>query len=156
MPVPTTREGFEKLRGEIEHLESVEMVKIVKAIALARSEGDLSENAEYHGQRENQGMLHAKIERLKAKLADAYIVEPKDRPNGVIAFGATVVLKDLDADLEETYQLVGPGEEDYSGLVLKILSNSPLAQQLINHKTGEVLEVETPGGRIRYEVLSIE
>ena len=154
--IPTTHEGYEKLRSEIEHLETVEMPKIAKALGEARAEGDLSENAEYHGQRENQGMLQAKIDRLQVKLQQSYIVDANSRPKGVIAFGATVTLKDLDADCEEVYQFVGPGEEDYSGGILKILCESPLAQQLINHKVGEVLEVDTPGGTIRYEVLSIE
>ena len=121
MPTPTTREGYEKLKAELHHLEHVEMPRITKLVAEARAEGDLKENAEYHAQRENQGMLQAKINVLTAKLADAYIVDTDSMPKGQAVFGSTVVLRDLDCDVEETYQLVGPGEEDYSGEVMKIL-----------------------------------
>lgn len=155
MPVPTTREAYENLRAQIDHLETVEMPRIAQLIADARAEGDLRENAEYHAQRENQGMLQAKINMLKAKLADSYVVEKAHAPEQIV-FGAKVTLKDLDADLEEKYELVGPGEEDYSGEVMKILCNSPLAQQLLNHKVGDRVSVNSPGGTIRYEVLVIE
>jgi len=99
---PITREGYEKLRTEIKHLEDVEMPKIAEKIAEARSEGDLSENAEYHGQREAQGMLQAKINQLKTKLAGCYVVDKADMPKGVITFGSTVTVKDLDLDDLET------------------------------------------------------
>lgn len=155
-PVPTTREGYDKLKAELEHLEQVEMPRIAGLIADARAEGDLKENAEYHAQRENQGMLQAKINLLKSKLADSYIVDKDSMPKGQVAFGSRVKLKDLDADFEEEYELVGPGEEDYSGEVMKILCTSPLAQQLLTHKVGDKLTVSTPGGDVNYEVMSIE
>lgn len=155
MPTPTTREGYEKLKAELRQLEEVQMPKIAKAIADARAEGDLKENAEYHGQREMQGMVQAKINLIKSKLADSYIVEASTTPKDSIVFGSTITLKDLDADVEEVFQLVGPGEEDYSGEVMKILVTSPLAQQLLRHKVGDKVEVDTPGGRVRYEVLAI-
>ncbi|QDU64516.1 Transcription elongation factor GreA [Planctomycetes bacterium Pan216] len=154
-PTPTTREGYEKIKSELDRLEQHEMPRITQLLAEARAEGDLKENAEYHAQRENQGMLQAKINLLKSKLADAYIVDTDNLPKDQIAFGSKVKLKDLDADLEETYELVGPGEEDYSGEVMKILCESPLAKQLLNHKPGDKVTVETPGGAINYEVLSI-
>lgn len=156
MPTPTTAEGYEKLRAEIERLETIEMPKIAQAIAEARAEGDLKENAEYHGQRENQAMMQAKINLLKSKLADSYIVDKDSLPKGQVVFGSKVTLRDLDADIEEQYELVGPGEEDYTGEVMKILCTSPLAKQLLNHKVGDKLEVETPGGNINYEILAIE
>lgn len=155
-PTPTTREGYDKLKAELDRLETVEMPRITKLLADARAEGDLKENAEYHAQRENQGMLQAKINLLKNKLADAYIVDADNRPAGEVVFGSTVTLKDLDADFEEVFQLVGPGEEDYSGDVMKILCTSPLAQQLLRHKVGDEVDVETPGGKVRYEILSIQ
>lgn len=155
MPTPTTAEAYEKLRAEIEHLETVEMPRIAQAIAEARAEGDLKENAEYHGQRENQAMVQAKINLLKTKLADSYIVDTSSLPKDQVVFGSKVTLLDLDADEEECYELVGPGGEDYSGEVMKILCTSPLAQQLLNHKVGDKIDVETPGGIIRYEILKI-
>lgn len=155
MPTPTTREGYDKLKADLAHFEQVEMPRITQALAEARAEGDLKENAEYHAQRENQGLLQAKINVLRAKIADAYIVESDSRAKEEILFGSTVTLKDLDADFEEQYQLVGPGEEDYSGDVMKILCTSPLAQQLLKHKVGDKVEVTTPGGKVRYEIVAI-
>lgn len=155
-PTPTTREGYDKMKAELDQLEQVEMPKIAKLIADARAEGDLRENAEYHAQRENQGMMQAKINLLKSKLADAYIVEKDSMPKGQVVFGSKVKLLDIDADFEEEYELVGPGEEDYSGAIMKILCTSPLAQQLLNHKIGDRLSVSTPGGQVNYEILAIE
>lgn len=155
VPLPTTREGYEKLKAEIERLEQIEMPKIAQLIAEARAEGDLRENAEYHAQRENQGMMQAKINMLNHKLANSYVLEKAHGTNSIV-FGCRVTLKDLSENVEEIYEFVGPGEEDYSGEVMKILCDSPLAQQLLNHKIGEKLDVKTPGGTIKYEVMSIE
>ena len=107
--IPMSREGYNKIKAEIDQLENVEMPQIAEKIASARSEGDLSENAEYHAQRENQGMLQAKINLLRDKLARASIVDMSKLPKDEVAFGATVVVKDLDYDDEETYTLVGAG-----------------------------------------------
>src|SRR6476620_10841430 len=100
--VPMTRTGYDKLKAELDHLDQVEMPKIVQRIASARSEGDLSENAEYHGARESQGLLQAKINVLRDKLARASIVDTSKAPRGEVAFGATVVVKDLEFGDEET------------------------------------------------------
>src|SRR6516165_12169999 len=102
--IPTTREGFEKIREEIRQLEDVEMPRIAQKIADARAEGDLSENAEYHGQREAQGLLQAKINQLKSKLANCYIADKSTMPKGVVAFGATVTIKDLSDGSLEKYE----------------------------------------------------
>ncbi|HLA86283.1 MAG TPA: transcription elongation factor GreA [Thermoguttaceae bacterium] len=151
--IPMTRTGYQKLREELDHLQNVEMPKIEERIGVARSEGDLSENAEYHGARESQGMLQAKINLLRDKLAKAAIVDPAKAPKDEVAFGATVVLKDLDCDDEERFTLVGAGEEDYdSG---KILVTSPLAQGLLGKKKGERVEIPVPAGTLRYEILDI-
>lgn len=155
-PVPTTREGYDKMKAELDHLEHVEMPRIAALIADARAEGDLKENAEYHAQRENQGMMQAKINLIKSKLADAYIVDKDSMPKGQIVFGSRVKLLDIDADFEEEYELIGPGEEDYTGAVMKILCSSPLAQQLLTHKVGDKLTVSTPGGDVNYQVVAIE
>jgi transcription elongation factor GreA len=152
---PITREGYDKLIEEIKHLESVEMPKIAEAIAEARAEGDLSENAEYHGQREAQGMLQAKINSKKARLASCVIVEKSDMPKGVVSFGSTVTIKDIDLDEEETYEFVGPGEEDYDGPVMKILTNSPIAQGLLGKKEGDKVEIDLPKGSMEVEILKI-
>jgi transcription elongation factor GreA len=152
---PISREGYEKLREEIRLLDEVEMPKVREAIKNARAEGDLSENAEYHGQRETQGMLQAKINQLRSRLASSYIVDKSDMPKGVVSFGSIVTVKDLSDDSEEQYEFVGPGEEDYTAEPMKILTSSPIAQGLLGKKVGDVAEVDIPTGRIRLEITAI-
>lgn len=152
---PISREGYDKLLAEIKHLEDEEMPKAAEKIAAARAEGDLSENAEYHGARETQGMLQAKINQLKTRLAGCYIVEKADMPKGIVTFGSTVTVRDLDLDEEETYEFVGPGEEDYDGDVMKILTTSPIAKSLSGKKVGDQVEVQIPRGTLRLEVVRI-
>src|SRR5438105_3064159 len=124
--VPMTREGYEKLKADLDRMQHFEMIEVAKRIATARSFGDLSENAEYHAAREDQGMLQARIEPLKDKLSGAYLVEKSTLPADTVVFGTRVRIKDLDLDEEETYHLVGPGEEDYDQN--KILTTSPIGQ----------------------------
>jgi transcription elongation factor GreA len=152
---PISREGYEKVLAEIKHLEEEEMPKIAVRIAEARAEGDLSENAEYHGARESQGLLQAKINQLKTKLANCHIVDKSSMPKGVVSFGSTVTVKDLDLDELESYEFVGPGEEDYDGDVMKILTTSPIAKALSGKKVGDQVEVEIPRGTMRLEVVEI-
>lgn len=152
---PVSREGYEKLREEIRHLEDVEMPRVAERIKIAREEGDLSENAEYHGQKEAQGLLQMKINQLKGKLASCYIVDKSAMPKGVVNFGAVVTVKDLSDGTEEQYELVGPGEEDYSSEPMKILTSSPIAQGLIGKKVGEKAEVDTPNGKLQMEIVAI-
>lgn len=152
---PISREGYEKLKGEIRHLEDVVMPQIAQNIADARAEGDLKENAEYHGQREEQGRIAAKISQLKSKLAECYIVDKADMPKGVVTFGSTVTIKDLDLDEEETYEFVGPGEEDYDGPVMKILTTSPIATALMGKKVGDKVNIELPRTTMDVEVVKI-
>ena len=154
--IPTTREGFEKMREEIRQLENVEMPRIAQKIAEARAEGDLSENTEYHGQREAQGLLQARINRLKSKLASSYIVDKASIPKGIVAFGCIVTVKDIADGVEEKYEFVGPGEEDYTGEVLKILTSSPLAKAMLGKKPGEQVDVPLPKGSRRIEVIAID
>ncbi len=151
--IPMTREGYRKLKAEMDRLENEEMPKIEKQIGVARSEGDLSENAEYHGARENQGMLQAKINMLRDKLSRATIIDPSKMPKGEVAFGATVVLKDLDCDDEDIYTLVGAGEEDYAEG--KILITSPVGQGVLGKKVGDKVEIPVPAGTLNYEILEI-
>lgn len=151
--IPMTRTGYDKLKAELDHLTNVEMPKITERIANARAEGDLSENAEYHGARESQGMLQAKINLLSDKLARASIVDTSKTPRDQVAFGATVVVMDLEFQDEETFVLVGAGEEDYdSG---KILVTSPLAQGLMGSKIGDRVEIPVPAGTMKFEIREI-
>jgi transcription elongation factor GreA len=151
--IPVTRTGYDKLKAELDHLESVEMPKLADRVAAARSEGDLSENAEYHGARESQGMLQAKINLLRDKLSRAQIVDTSKLPKDVVVFGATVVVKDLDFADEETFILVGAGEEDYDAG--RILCTSPLAQGLLHKKVGDRVEIPVPAGTMNFEILAI-
>jgi transcription elongation factor GreA len=149
-----TRDGYNRIRAEIDKMENVDMPAITEKLAEARAEGDLKENAEYHAQRENQGMLQAKIGALKGKLANAHIVDPSQMPKGEVAFGATVTVKDLDDGEEEAYTLVGAGDEDYD--VGKILLTSPIGVALVQKKVGEKVEIAVPSGVLKYEVMKIE
>jgi transcription elongation factor GreA len=151
--VPMTREGFNKLKAEVQRLETVEMPAIAEKIATARSEGDLSENAEYHAQREAQGMVQAKINLLKTKLARAQIIDPTTLPRDQVSFGATVVVRDPDLGDEEEYTLVGAGEEDYNRG--RILITSPLGQGLLGKRVGEKAEIPAPKGSYELEVMAI-
>lgn len=151
--IPMTRAGYDKIKTELDELENEKMPEIEKRIAAARAEGDLKENAEYHGARESQGMLQAKINLLKGKLASAELIDPSTMPKDQVVFGATVKVKDLDFGDTEEFTLVGAGEEDYD--VGKILVTSPLAQGLLGKKVGEKAEVQVPAGVNRFEILDI-
>ena len=130
--IPMTRIGYDKIKAELDHLQSVELPKVLEGLAAARAEGDLSENAEYHGRRESHAMLEARIGAIRDKLSRAVLVDPSQFPKDEVSFGCTVVVKDLDFGDEEEFTLVGAGEEDYdSG---KILVTSPLAQGLSGKK----------------------
>jgi transcription elongation factor GreA len=151
--IPMTKEGYEKKKGDLDRMMNVEMIEVAKRIATAREMGDLSENAEYHAAREDQGMLQARINELKASLSRALIVDKSTLPTGIVVFGAQVKVKDLDMGEVEIFHLVGPGEEDYNAN--KILTNSPIGQGLLGKKIGEIVHITVPMGTIRYEVLEI-
>jgi transcription elongation factor GreA len=150
--VPMTREGYEKLKADLDRMQNIEMIEVAKRIASARELGDLSENAEYHAAREDQGMLQARIDSLNGKLARAYIVDRSSLPDDTVVFGARVRIKNMASGAEEVYELVGPGQEDYDN---KILTTSPRGQGLLGKKTGEVAEVTIPRGTLRYKILEI-
>jgi transcription elongation factor GreA len=151
--VPMTRDGFNKLKADLERMEGVEMPAIAEKIGTARSEGDLKENAEYHAQREAQGMLQARINLIKSKLARAQIIDPATLPRDQVCFGSTVIVKDVDLGDEEEYTLVGAGEEDYDKG--RILVTSPLGQGLLGKKIGETAEIPAPKGSYELEVVAI-
>jgi transcription elongation factor GreA len=151
--VPMTREGYEKLRADLDRMQNAEMIEVAKRIAAARDLGDLSENAEYHAAREDQGMLQARIDALKDKLARAHIVDAATLPKDTVVFGARVRIKNLDSGEFEVYQLVGPGEEDYDNN--KILTTSPRGQGLLGKKVGETVEIKVPRGILKYQIVDI-
>jgi transcription elongation factor GreA len=151
--IPMTREGYEKLKGDLDRMQNQEMIEVAKRIAAARALGDLSENAEYHAAREDQGMLQARIDALKDKLSRAYFIDRNHLPTDSVVFGAAVKVKDLDLGDEEVFVLVGPGEEDYNNN--KILTTSPIGQGLLGKKKGEVAEIKVPMGTVRFEVVDI-
>ena len=150
---PMTREGYNKLRAELDQLESYEMPVVLERLASARAEGDLKENAEYHGARESQGLLQARINALKSKLSQATILDPASMPQGEVRFGATVKVKRKGGKRPETYTLVGAGEDDYdSG---KILVSSPLAQGFLGAKKGDTITVQLPKGATEFDILEV-
>jgi transcription elongation factor GreA len=151
--IPMSREGYEKKKAELDRMQNVEMLEVARRIAAARDHGDLSENAEYHAAREDQGMLQARIDALKDQLSRAYFVDKSTLPNDAVVFGTRVTVKDLDLEEEETFELVGPGEEDYNRN--KILTTSPIAQGLLGKKQGEVVEIQVPMGKLRFQILTI-
>jgi transcription elongation factor GreA len=151
--IPMTRTGYNKLKAEVDHLQNEKMPEIEKRIATARAEGDLSENAEYHGARESQGLLQAKINLLMSKLANAQIIDTSKVAKDQVSFGCTITVKDLDFDDEEEFTLVGAGEEDYD--TGKINVASPLAQGFVGKKVGDKVEVAVPRGVNRFEILAI-
>jgi transcription elongation factor GreA len=148
-----TQEAYDRLRAEIDELENVLMPKIAEDIATARAEGDLKENAEYHAQREKQGMTQAKINERKDKISRAVIVDPSQIPRDEVAFGATVKVLDVDIDDEEEITLVGEGDEDYDNGRYKI--TSPIGQGLLGKKVGETAEITVPKGVLNFKVLEI-
>jgi transcription elongation factor GreA len=151
--VPMTREAYNRIKAEVERLEQEEVPQIAEKIALARAEGDLRENAEYHAQREAMGLLQAKVNKLKSDLARASIIDLDKIPKDQVALGATVLVRDLDYQDEEEFTLVGAGDEDYdSG---KYLITSPVGQGLLGKRVGERVEIEVPKGTLKFEILEI-
>ena len=151
---PMTVTGAEKLKTELHRLKTVERPRIIQAIAEARSHGDLSENAEYHAAKEQQGFVEGRIAELDIKLATAQVIDPKTvNANGRVVFGATLMLVDEQAGLEVTYQIVGDHEADIASGMISI--SSPIARALIGKEQGDVVEVQVPGGVRSYEILDI-
>jgi len=151
---PMTVVGAEKLKTELQRLKTVERPRIIQAIAEARSHGDLSENAEYHAAKEQQGFTEGRITELEHKLATAQVIDPKTvNANGRVVFGATLNLMDERSGQEVTYQIVGDHEADIASG--KISISSPIARALIGKELGDVVEVQVPDGLRSYEILDI-
>ncbi|MBC7154438.1 MAG: transcription elongation factor GreA [Rhodobacteraceae bacterium] len=151
--IPMTRSGHAALDAELKKLKSEERPAVIRAIAEAREHGDLSENAEYHAAREKQSFIEGRIKEIEAMLSRAEVIDPS-KFSGAIKFGATVTLVDEDTDEEKTYRIVGEAEADIENNLLNI--RSPLARALIGKDEGDSVEVRTPGGERRYEVLRIQ
>jgi transcription elongation factor GreA len=151
--IPITREGLEKLRTELNRLESVEKPQNIRAIEEARGHGDLSENAEYHAAKERQSFLEGKINELKASIGKSEVLEVESGPTDRIVFGRTVRLYNLQTDEEITYQLLGPYESDPENGKISVIC--PLGQALIGKEIGDEISVTTPGGVQEFEILEI-
>ena len=152
--IPMTRNGVERLKEELHQLKSQDRPNIIQAIAEARAQGDLSENAEYESAKERQGFIEGRIAEIEAKLSNVQIIDPASlNADGKCVFGATIELEDLDEGKSFTYQIVGEDEADIKAN--KISISSPLARALIGKEDGDVVEVETPGGQKAYEITNV-
>ena len=151
--VPMTIEGFSLLETELQRLKAVERPRIISAISEARAHGDLSENAEYHAAKEQQGYNEAKVAELEDKLSRADVIDISKLSGESVKFGATVKLVDEDTDEEVSYKIVGEYEADVKKG--KISITSPIARALIGKKKGDSVEVTTPKGARAYEILKV-
>ena len=148
-----TPEGYEKLRKELEYLKTVKRRELSKAIGEARAHGDISENAEYDAAKEAQGMNEKKISELDGKLASAQILDSAAMSSDEVLIGATVKLKDMDSREELEYTLVSEEEADFDAN--KISVQSPVGEGLLNHKKGDLVEIQVPRGILKYKILKI-
>jgi transcription elongation factor GreA len=152
--IPVTVRGAEKLKEELQRLRSVDRPNIIQAIAEARAQGDLSENAEYEAAKEKQSFIEGRIAELESKLSNLQVIDPtKLNAEGRVVFGATVRYEDLDSGVANTYQIVGEDEADIKGG--KISVGSPIARALIGKSEGDVAEVQSPGGVKEYEIIEV-
>ncbi len=151
--IPMTAEGHSSLVGEIKRLKTIERPRLIKAISEARAHGDLSENAEYHAAKEQQGLTEARVAELEDKLGRAEIIDVSKLSGERVVFGATVKIVDEDTEEERDYQIVGELEADVKSGRLSI--TSPIARALIGKTVGDSVEVSTPGGGKSYEILKI-
>ena len=149
-----TAPGLQRLEEELRHLKSVERPAIIRAIAEARSHGDLSENAEYHAARERQSFIEGRVIELEEIVSAAEVIDPASLSGDQIKFGAHIKLVDEETEKETTYQIVGVHEADIKERRLSI--SSPLAKALIGKKPGDTISVPAPGGDRSYEVLDVK
>ncbi|KAB0583495.1 MULTISPECIES: transcription elongation factor GreA [Ideonella] len=152
--IPLTKRGAEKLKEELQRLKTVERQAVIQAIAEARAQGDLSENAEYEAAKDKQGFIEGRILEIEGKLAAAQVIDPSSLDaGGRVVFGSTVDLEDEDSGAAVTYQIVGDDEAD---LKLGLISiSSPIARALIGKEAGDVAEVHAPGGVRHYEIVGV-
>jgi transcription elongation factor GreA len=152
--IPLTVKGAEMMRQELHRLKTIERPSVITAIAEARAQGDLSENAEYDAAKEKQSFIEGRIADLEGKLSSAQIINPAELDaDGRVVFGATVELEDLETGATVTYQIVGDDEADIKHS--KISISSPIARALIGKSVGDTADVQAPGGVRQYEVLDV-
>ncbi|MES2720631.1 MAG: transcription elongation factor GreA [Pseudomonadota bacterium] len=151
---PMTVQGAEALKAELNKLKGIDRPAVTAAIAEARAHGDLKENAEYHAAREQQGFIEGRIQDIEGKLSNAQVIDITQMTNnGKVIFGATVDIENVETEEAKTYQIVGDDEADFK--VGKISVNSPIARGLIGKVEGDSVMIETPGGRVEYEVIAV-
>ncbi len=152
---PITKRGAELLKAELHKLKTVERPSVIQAIADARAQGDLSENADYDAAKERQGFVEGRIMELEGKLGAAQIIDPASLDaGGRVVFGATVQLEDEDSGERVTYQIVGEDEADLKFGRVNI--SSPIARALIGKEEGDSAEVQAPGGIKNYEIVAVQ
>jgi transcription elongation factor GreA len=151
--IPMTEEGFNRLREELKRLKSVDRPAIIRAIAEARTHGDLSENAEYHAARDRQSFIEGRVMELEDKVARAEVIDVSKLSGTVVKFGARVTLADEETEQEQTFQIVGEDEADIGNGRLSV--TSPLARALIGKGVGDSVEVTTPRGAKSYEIVNL-
>ncbi len=151
--IPITRQGYQTLQKELEHLKAVERPSVIKAIEEARSHGDLSENAEYEAAKERQAFIESRVNELTFKLNSADIIDAVDLPKDRVVFASRVQLENVDTGEGVEYQLVGPDESDIQGGRISV--DSPLGRAIIGRKPGDEIVLQAPGGKRVYELVKI-
>jgi transcription elongation factor GreA len=152
--IPITKTGAEKLKQELHSLKSVDRPAVINAIAEARAQGDLSENAEYDAAKDRQGFIEGRIQEIESKLSMCQIIDPSTLDaGGRVVFGATVELEDEDSGERVTYQIVGEDEADLKLGLINI--SSPIARSLIGKEEGDVASVQAPAGLRQYEIIKV-
>ncbi|MEI6382878.1 MAG: transcription elongation factor GreA [Betaproteobacteria bacterium] len=152
--IPITKRGAEKLKEELHELKTVQRPWVINAIAEARAQGDLSENAEYDAAKDRQGFIEGRIQEIESKLSIAQIIDPTSlNAEGKVVFGSTVELEDEKTGEKVTYQIVGEDEADLKLGLINI--SSPISRAMIGKEEGDVAEVQAPGGIKRYEIIAV-
>ena len=151
--IPMTRRGYVRLEEEHRRLTTTERPHVIRAIAVAREMGDISENSEYHAAKERQAFIEGRVIELEDKLSRAEVIDVSKLSGTVVMFGATVTLADEDSDEQSTYRIVGTDESDIKDGLLSI--TSPLARALIGKTVGDSVDVTTPGGHKSYEIVTV-
>jgi len=151
--IPITKDGYDRLKKELEHLQQVERPQNIKAIEEARAHGDLSENAEFEAAKDRQGFIEGRIGELGYKLANADIIDPDTLPRDYVVFGCTVLLENIDNEENVKYQLVGPDESSIEEGRISV--SSPLGRAIVGKKPGDEIKLQAPGGKRFYELVEI-